>query len=308
MPLKGIVGAILVMSGLVCSSASAWAAPSSDTLTSQQAKTVTVKGQVVDNNGDPLPGVTVAVLGQSNMGAMTDLDGRYTIQNVPADATLRFSFVGMSTQELALNGRSTLDVVLLEDSELLDEVVVVGYGSQKKVNMTGSVATVSSKELENRPIQNISSGIQGIMPGVSVSGINGAPGMDSGSIRVRGIGTLNTASPYILVDGIETGSLSSIDPNDIESISVLKDAASAAIYGSKAANGVILITTKRGKEGKVGISYSGYLGAQNATNLVERMGSHEYATLYNRLLTESGQQPRFTAEELQKFADGSVLS
>ena len=141
-------------------------------------------------------------------------------------------------------------------------MVVVGYGVQKKANLSGSVASVDKEQLQNRPIQNVSSGLQGLMPGVTITGTNGAPGMDSGSIRVRGTGTLNTASPYILIDGVESETMSSIDPNDIESISVLKDAASAAIYGSKAANGVILITTKRGSTGKPKISYSGYVSSR----------------------------------------------
>lgn len=164
---------------------------------------------------------------------------------------------------------------------------------------------VDSKELENRPIQNVSSGLQGLMPGVAITGTNGAPGQDAGKIRVRGIGTLNEAGPYILVDGIETGTLSAVDPNDIESISVLKDAASAAIYGSKAANGVVLITTKRGKTGQTKISYSGYLSFQNATNMIERMGSYEYASLLNQALEAEGMSKRFNDTELQKFKDGN---
>ncbi|MCF2697496.1 TonB-dependent receptor, partial [Phocaeicola vulgatus] len=187
----------------------------------------------------------------------------------------------------------------------LSEVVVVGYGTQKKANLSGSVAMVDSKELENRPIQNVSSGLQGLMPGVAITGTNGAPGQDAGKIRVRGIGTLNEAGPYILVDGIETGTLSAVDPNDIESISVLKDAASAAIYGSKAANGVVLITTKRGKTGQTKISYSGYLSFQNATNMIERMGSYEYASLLNQALEAEGMSKRFNDTELQKFKDGN---
>lgn len=183
--------------------------------------------------------------------------------------------------------------------------MVVGYGTQKKANLSGSVAMVDSKELENRPIQNVSSGLQGLMPGVAITGTNGAPGQDAGKIRVRGIGTLNEAGPYILVDGIETGTLSAVDPNDIESISVLKDAASAAIYGSKAANGVVLITTKRGKTGQTKISYSGYLSFQNATNMIERMGSYEYASLLNQALEAEGMSKRFNDTELQKFKDGN---
>jgi TonB-linked SusC/RagA family outer membrane protein len=196
-------------------------------------------------------------------------------------------------------------VVAKEDSKTLSEVVVVGYGTQKKANLSGSVAMVDSKELENRPIQNVSSGLQGLMPGVAITGTNGAPGQDAGKIRVRGIGTLNEAGPYILVDGIETGTLSAVDPNDIESISVLKDAASAAIYGSKAANGVVLITTKRGKTGQTKISYSGYLSFQNATNMIERMGSYEYASLLNQALEAEGMSKRFNDTELQKFKDGN---
>lgn len=214
------------------------------------------------------------------------------------------SYVGYQTQEIKWNG-SPLNVILKEDSKTLSEVVVVGYGTQKKANLSGSVAMVDSKELENRPIQNVSSGLQGLMPGVAITGTNGAPGQDAGKIRVRGIGTLNEAGPYILVDGIETGTLSAVDPNDIESISVLKDAASAAIYGSKAANGVVLITTKRGKTGQTKISYSGYLSFQNATNMIERMGSYEYASLLNQALEAEGMSKRFNDTELQKFKDGN---
>ena len=166
-----------------------------------------------------------------------------------------------------------------------------------KVNLTGSVSSVDSKALESRPIQNLQSGLQGMMPGVTISGTNGAPGMDSGSINVRGVGTLNSSSPYILIDGVESGTMSSLDPNDIESISVLKDAASAAIYGSKAANGVILITTKRGKSGKPQVSYNGYVSVQNPTSLVDRLDSYEYAHMLNDALESEGKAKKFTSEE-----------
>lgn len=143
-----------------------------------------------------------------------------------------------------------MSITLKEDSKALDEVVVVGYGTQTKVNLTGAVSTISKDDLVNRPVTNVSSALQGLTPGVTITSGTGQPGNDASTIRVRGVGTLNNANPYILVDGIETGTFDSIDPNDIESISVLKDAASAAIYGSKAANGVILVTTKRGKRGR----------------------------------------------------------
>ena len=266
-------------------------------------QTGTVKGQVVDATGEPVIGATVQVKGTTN-GTITDFDGNFSLDGIKKGDVIVISYVGYQTQEIKWNG-SPLNVILKEDSKTLSEVVVVGYGTQKKANLSGSVAMVDSKELENRPIQNVSSGLQGLMPGVAITGTNGAPGQDAGKIRVRGIGTLNEAGPYILVDGIETGTLSAVDPNDIESISVLKDAASAAIYGSKAANGVVLITTKRGKTGQTKISYSGYLSFQNATNMIERMGSYEYASLLNQALEAEGMSKRFNDTELQKFKDGN---
>lgn len=261
------------------------------------------KGLVKDATGESVIGASVVVKGTTN-GTITDFDGNFSLNGIKKGDVIVISYVGYQTQEIKWNG-SPLNVILKEDSKTLSEVVVVGYGTQKKANLSGSVAMVDSKELENRPIQNVSSGLQGLMPGVAITGTNGAPGQDAGKIRVRGIGTLNEAGPYILVDGIETGTLSAVDPNDIESISVLKDAASAAIYGSKAANGVVLITTKRGKTGQTKISYSGYLSFQNATNMIERMGSYEYASLLNQALEAEGMSKRFNDTELQKFKDGN---
>lgn len=261
------------------------------------------KGLVKDATGESVIGASVVVKGTTN-GTITDFDGNFSLDGIKKGDVIVISYVGYQTQEIKWNG-SPLNVILKEDSKTLSEVVVVGYGTQKKANLSGSVAMVDSKELENRPIQNVSSGLQGLMPGVAITGTNGAPGQDAGKIRVRGIGTLNEAGPYILVDGIETGTLSAVDPNDIESISVLKDAASAAIYGSKAANGVVLITTKRGKTGQTKISYSGYLSFQNATNMIERMGSYEYASLLNQALEAEGMSKRFNETELQKFKDGN---
>ena len=181
----------------------------------------------------------------------------------------------------------------------------MGYGTQKKVNLSGSVTALDLKQVQARPIQNLSNGLQGLVPGLTVTATNGAPGLDGGKLRIRGTGTLNNANPYILIDGLESGTLNMLDPSDIESISVLKDAASAAIYGSKAANGVILITTKRGKSGKARISYSGSVGMQSATRLMDRMGSFEYATLYNKAMVAAGKVARFSDEDLKKFQDGS---
>lgn len=261
------------------------------------------KGVVKDVQGETIIGASVVVKGTTN-GTITGFDGDFTLESAKKGDILEISFVGYVSQEVKWNGEP-LKITLKEDTKTLDEVVVVGYGVQKKANLSGSVASVDKEQLQNRPIQNVSSGLQGLMPGVTITGTNGAPGMDSGSIRVRGTGTLNTASPYILIDGVESETMSSIDPNDIESISVLKDAASAAIYGSKAANGVILITTKRGSTGKPKISYSGYVSFQNATNMIDRLSSYEYASMYNQALQAEGKAPRFTDEEIQKFKDGT---
>lgn len=171
--------------------------------------------------------------------------------------------------------------------------------------MTGAVSTIGKDDLLDRPVTNISSAIQGLTPGVTVTSGTGQPGSDGSTIRIRGVGTLNTADPYILVDGIETGTFNSLDPNDIESISVLKDAASAAIYGSKAANGVILVTTKRGKTGKPTVSYSGNLSFSNVATLINRLSSYDYARLYNQLMVQDGASPRFSDDDLRLFQDGS---
>ncbi len=260
-------------------------------------------GVVKDSAGETVIGASVVVKGTTN-GTITGIDGDFSLSNVKKGDVIVVSFVGFTTKEVVWNGQS-LNVVLVEDSKTLEEVVVVGYGTQKKVNMTGAVAQLDSKALENRPIQNVSNALQGTMPGVQITSGQGRPGQDGATIRVRGVGTLNSADPYILVDGIETGTLNSVDPNDIESISVLKDAASAAIYGSKASNGVILITTKRGKAGKPRITYNGYVGVQNASEMIERMSSYDYARLYNQTLADQGLSKRFSDEDLQKFKDGS---
>ena len=273
-----------------------------ETNETQQIKKIT--GIVKDSKGEPLAGASVVVQGTS-VGVATDIQGSYSL-DTEEGKSLVVSYLGFTTQTVKAVNNQT--ITLVEDDKLLNEVVVVGYGVQKKVNMTGAVATVDSKTLTNRPIQNVSMALQGLMSGVTVQSGQGRPGQDGGTIRVRGIGTLNTsyAGPYILIDGMETGTINAIDPNDIESISVLKDAASAAIYGSKAANGVILITTKRGKASdKPTITYNGYFGIQQPTNMIERLDSYDYARLYNNALVEDGKSAKFTDDDLQKFKDGS---
>ncbi|MDR1371180.1 MAG: TonB-dependent receptor [Dysgonamonadaceae bacterium] len=274
------------------------------TETNEILQTGKITGVVKDLKGEPLAGASVVIQGTS-IGVTTNIQGVYSL-DAEEGKSLVVSYLGFVTQTVKAVNNQT--IVLVEDDNLLNEVVVVGYGVQKKINMTGAVATVDSKALANRPIQNVSTALQGLMSGVTVQSGQGRPGQDGATIRVRGLGTLNTsyASPYVLIDGIETGTMNSIDPNDIESISVLKDAASAAIYGSKAANGVILITTKRGKAGdKPTITYSGYYGIQNATNMIERLNSYDYARLYNNALIEDDKTARFSDGDIQKFKDGS---
>lgn len=265
-------------------------------------KGITVKGTIVDASGEPIIGANVVVKGTTD-GTITDLDGNFTIDAAP-NATLHVTYIGYIPQDVIVKGSTPLKIVLKENLQNLDEVVVVGFGTQKKVNLTGSVASIDTKALENRPLTSVSAGLAGLLPGVAVTQGSGLPGHDGGTIRVRGVGTLNNSDPMVIVDGVEA-SMSNLDPNEIESLTVLKDAASAAIYGSKAANGVILITTKRGKEGKTTINYTGNFGWQKATDLPEYMGSAEYATLYNEALRNDGKSPKFTEEDLQKFRDGS---
>ena len=269
---------------------------------SQQRRKVT--GQVLDAMKEPVIGASVTIAGTGN-GCITDIDGNFSLEVADAHARLQISYIGYKSQTVVVGDKSSFKITLQEDARTLDEVVVVGYGSQTKVNLTGSVASISNAELAERPITSVASGIQGLVPGVTITSGEGRPGQDGGTIRVRGQGTLNNSDPYILIDGIESGSMNQVDPNDIESISILKDAASAAIYGSKAANGVVLITTKRGKSGRPVLSYSGSVGWQAATGFIERMSSADAATYYNRALANSGKAPRFTDAEIQKFRDGS---
>lgn len=276
---------------------------SSETKVKHSDKKIQVKGSVKDAKGEPVIGATVMEKGSTN-GTITDFDGNF-ILNVTEGSSVEISYIGFEPQQFnAVEGKD-MAVVLKEDTKLLDEVVVVGYGSQKKINLTGSVATVGHEDLAERPVTNITAAIQGAVPGMTITSGQGRPGQDAGSIRVRGTGTLNNSDPYILVDGIETETMNSIDANDIESISVLKDAASAAIYGSKAANGVILITTKRGKEGKPIISYSGNFGWQKPTGTIERVNSADAAILYNKALEDDNKSPRFTETDIKLFRDGT---
>lgn len=268
------------------------------------AQNRSLQGTVTDASGEPLIGVNVSVKG-TTIGTITNIDGEYGLE-VPATGTIVFSYVGYVTQEVAIGSQNMLNVTLREDSQALEEVVVVGYGVQKKVTVTGSVASVSGEELKASPTTNLTGAMVGRMPGVIGFQRSDEPGGGGTTIRIRGTNSLGSKDPLIVIDGVpgRAGGMNRINPNEIESMSVLKDAA-AAIYGSRAANGVILITTKRGKEGKPTITYNGNMGFSQPTRLPEVANAFEYATMVNDIDRYSGRSERFTAEDLQKFQDGS---
>lgn len=273
------------------------------TTVAQQSKKIT--GTIVDESGIPVIGANIVVKGTTN-GTVTDADGKFVLDNIPEGAIVVVSYIGYLDQEMPVSGRSVLNINLKEDTQKLDEVVVVGYGVQKKANLTGSVSTVKyGQELENRPITDPSQALSGKVTGVWVSQNSGAPGSDGATIRVRGYGTLNNTDPLVLIDGVE-GRMAELAPNDIASITVLKDAASAAIYGSRAANGVVLIETKKGSGDKVSVNYTGYFGVQQLGrryNIIT--DSPEYMELWNSAFTNSGSNPLFPDEVIQAFRNGN---
>lgn len=267
------------------------------------AQNITVTGTVTDESGMTVIGATVIVSGDAMRGSITDTDGKYTLANVPSDGILVFSYVGMQSQSVRVNGRTTVNVVMLSDTELLEEVVVVGYGSQKKVNLTGAVSSIDiGKVAESRPITNLSAGLAGLAPGLYVRSSNNDPGSNA-ALMIRGQGTLNNSSPLVIIDGVE-GDISRVSPQDIENISVLKDAASASIYGSRAANGVILITTKQGKSGKISINYDAYYAAQKIGHLMPFVNnSVEWMELINEAAKNSKQAQVYSDENIKTWKE-----
>jgi TonB-linked SusC/RagA family outer membrane protein len=266
----------------------------------------TVQGTVLDaQTGGSLPGVNVVVQGTTT-GTTTDAEGRYQL-TVPDGATkLVYSFVGYLTQEVALENRTTITVRLVADNKALDEVVVVGYGTQKKVNLTGAVSNIDAADIANRPITNPTSALQGLLPGVTVVNSTALPGQNGGTIRVRGVGTLGNSNPLVVIDGVPGGDLNILNPNDIESISVLKDAASSSIYGVRGANGVIVVTTKKGKEGAApSLTYTSYIGFQTPTALPKVLGSVDYMQLLNESQRNVGRVPTYTDAEIETARNGS---
>lgn len=265
----------------------------------------TINGKVLDATGEPIIGANVLVKGTTN-GTITDIDGNFTL-NVPTECVLQISYIGFNTQEIKVTSTTNdITVNLKEDSKTLEEVVVVGYGTQKKVNLSGSLSTINVSELtESRPITNVSHALAGLAAGVNVQMSSNQPGNDNASIKVRGQGTLNDSSPLVIIDGAEAG-INTVNPQDIESMTVLKDAASSAIYGSRAANGVILITTKQGKSGKVKLDYNGYVSFTSPTipGSMDPVSNYaDYMEYINEGYRNSNMNEKFSSGVIQEWRD-----
>lgn len=276
-----------------------------NTLLAQNQRTIT--GVVQTEDGMPLPGVTVSVK-QTNKGDVTNFDGEFKIDLTDGENVLIFNFLGYQEKEVEVGNQSTLEIIMEEDSSELDEVVVVGYGKQEKINLTGAVSTVTSEEIENRPVTNLGTALQGTAPGLNISRTTGQPGNESLSIQIRGATSANgNVNPLLIVDGItmSLNDLNNINPSDVESVNVLKDAAAASIYGARAAGGVIIITTKSGKEGKTVIEYNTMLSAQWPLNVPERMSLLEEAQFSNLARENAGIGPEYSEFDLENIRQGN---
>ena len=264
-----------------------------------------VSGTITDVSGEPLIGVNVVVKG-TTIGTISDLNGKFVLNVPKSDDILVFSYIGYLTVEEKTGTRTSINVVLKDDSQALEEVVVVGYGVQKKVTVTGSVASVQGDELKSSATSNITNAMVGRMPGVIGFQKSDEPGGGGTTIRIRGTNSLGSNDPLVVIDGVpgRAGGLDRLNPNEIESMSVLKDA-SAAIYGSRAANGVILVTTKRGKEGKPTVTYQGMMGFSKPTSLPDVCNATQYAEMVNDINMYRNDEAKYSAEDLQKFSDGS---
>lgn len=302
--LKPIIPIALLLAAALCPQsvlANGTAAPKLAAAVQSQ----TVKGTVVDANGEPIIGASVQVKQNPSCGTITDIDGNFTIADAPQGAVIVISYVGYVTQELPWRG-TPLKITLKEDQQALEEVVVVGFGTQKKVNLTGAVAVATGKEIQGRPVNNLSSALQGMLPGLQLTGNSGDIESQL-SIKVRGKGTIgegSSDSPLILIDGME-GDINSVNPQDVESISVLKDAASASIYGSRAAFGVVLITTKHGSKGRVSVSYDNSFRIASPIRMPEAMNSYVFANYYNYAGRNAGwgDNSIFSTETQQRMLD-----
>ncbi len=263
-------------------------------------KQKSVSGKVTDSSGLPLPGVTVILKG-TTQGTITDTEGVYSISEVPDDAILVFSFVGMKMQEVSVDGKTSINVILTEESIGIEEVVAIGYGTMKKSDITGSVASIKAETLEKASVSRVEQALQGKLSGVYVQNTSAEPNAEI-RIRIRGANSINgDNSPLIVIDGFQGGDMNTLSPNDIESIEVLKDASATAIYGSRGANGVILVTTKSGKKGKTVISYDSFFSLQQVRKKLELLDGARYAQVVNENRVEIGQLPVFSDQEISEF-------
>ncbi len=270
-------------------------------VTSAQQQSSTCVGKVKDATGEPIVGASVRVVGGKG-GAVTDIDGNFTLQGVAKGTKITITYVGYKPYTFTWNG-SQVNVTIQEDANVLQEAVVIGYGVQKKANLTGSVSAITSKDIEGVPVANTATLLQGRMTGVQITSNGAQAGDDNPEIRVRGVGTFGNSNPMVMIDGVEgtLSQISDIAPSDIENISVLKDAASAAIYGVRAANGVILITTKRGQTGSVKVNYGGSYSIQSATVTPDYLNSYQWAEAWNEIHPNQA----YSADALKKLQDGS---
>ncbi len=269
---------------------------------------LSVSGKVTDSSGASLPGVTVVIKGTSQ-GIITDIEGNYSLVNVPADATLVFSFVGMKTQEVVVGGETNINVILREEAIGVEEVVVVGYSVQKKSSLTGAVSPINVDDMKKRRVAELSQALQGQVAGVQVTQSTGAPG-DEINIRIRGEGTIGNNNPLYVIDGVPSRELSFINPSDIQSMTVLKDASAAAIYGSRASAGVVIITTRSGQKGRSQFNVDYYRGVQTAVNLPDMLNAEQYMDVVGQAWDNSGYSGTnpFTADKGRSdFADTDWL-
>lgn len=263
-----------------------------------------VSGIITDQYGSPVVGANILIAGTTN-GTVTDADGHFDMGIEKSDAVLEVRYIGYLTERISVKGKTTIHVQLKEDYQQLDDVVVVGYGVQKKENLTGAVDAVKGEKLSARTVASTSQSLQGISPGTTVLNAGGEPGADGATIRIRGVGTFNNSDPLILVDGVTVSGIDNIDPQDIDNISILKDAASSAIYGARAANGVILITTKRGKSGNLSVRYNGYVGWQSLTRQPEWVSADDYMRLVNEACINAKREPKYTEDAITQTMAGT---
>lgn len=260
-------------------------------------ESITVEGTITETGtGMPIPGANILEKGTEN-GVMSDFDGNYSIE-VPEDAVLKISFIGYASKQIQVNGRNQLDIVMENEASALEEVVVVGYGTQRKKDLTGSVSVVSTKDFEQQPVSRVDQVLQGRASGVQVTQAGGAPGGES-RVRIRGANSvLGNNDPLYVIDGYVGADFNMVNPSDIESIQVLKDAASTSVYGSRGANGVVIITTKDGTKGEIKVSYEGNFSVSEVIKEWDVLGAHEFAQIVNERSDALGISPVYTPKKL----------